>query len=199
MSHTAVGTTAVVLCGGAGRRFGSDKTRALLSGRPLLDHVLDGLPADWAVVCVGPERPTERPVRWAREEPAQGGPVAALAAALPLVHTPVVVLLGGDMPYAGPAVTPLAAELVSQTGGSKATVDAVVARDGDGRVQPLLAAYLTDSLRRTVPEATQGVALMRVLDALRTRTVPVEAPGSLDVDTPDDLVRARGARPRLAP
>ena len=72
--------TALVLCGGGSRRMGSDKTTATLGGATVLDHLLDGLPADWPLVVVGPERPTRRAVRWTRESPAGGGPVAAVAA-----------------------------------------------------------------------------------------------------------------------
>jgi molybdopterin-guanine dinucleotide biosynthesis protein A len=184
--------TAVVLCGGESRRFGSDKTRADLSGRTLLDHLLDDLPVDWPVICVGPQRPTSRPVRWVREEPPGGGPVAALAAALPEVRSPTVVLLGGDMPYAGPAAVRLAWALAegSDADGSRLP-EAVVARDGDGRVQPLLAAYRRDALDHALPEPAAGAALMRLLDALRVETVLVTAPDSLDVDTASDLAQAR--------
>jgi molybdopterin-guanine dinucleotide biosynthesis protein A len=184
--------TAVVLCGGESRRFGSDKTRADLSGRTLLDHLLDDLPVDWPVICVGPQRPTSRPVRWVREEPPGGGPVAALAAALPEVRSPTVVLLGGDMPYAGPAAVRLASALAegSDADGSRLP-EAVVARDGDGRVQPLLAAYRRDALDHALPEPAAGAALMRLLDALRVETVLVTAPDSLDVDTASDLAQAR--------
>ena len=95
-----VTTTAVVLCGGESRRFGSDKTRADLDGVPVLDVLLSSLPPGWDVLCVGPERPTSREaVRWTREDPPGGGPVAGLAAALTVVDSPVTVLLGGDMPY----------------------------------------------------------------------------------------------------
>ena len=90
--------TAVVLCGGTGRRFGGDKTRADLGGASVLDRLLAGIPADWPVLCVGERRPTARAVTWLREDPPGGGPVAALAAALPRVDTPVLVALGGDMP-----------------------------------------------------------------------------------------------------
>ena len=184
--------TAVVLCGGESRRFGSDKTRADLSGRTLLDHLLDDLPVDWPVICVGPQRPTSRPVRWVREEPPGGGPVAALAAALPEVRSPTVVLLGGDMPYAGPAAVRLAWALAegSDVDGSRLP-EAVVARDGDGRAQPLLAAYRRDALDHALPEPAAGAALMRLLDALRVETVLVTAPDSLDVDTASDLAQAR--------
>lgn len=178
--------TAVVLCGGAGRRFGGDKTRALLDEGSLLDHLLDDLPGGWVVVCVGGARPTNRAVRWCREDPPGGGPVAAVAAALPRVDGPVVVLLGGDMPYAaGPA-----GDLVSRLRDA-GDVDAVVARDGAGRLQPLLAAYRVDALRAAVPERPAGTPLMRLLDPLRTLVVPVGDDASLDVDTAEDLERAR--------
>ena len=178
--------TAVVLCGGAGRRFGSDKTRAQLAGTALLDHLLDGLPRGWPVVCVGEPRPTSRDVTWCREEPPGGGPVAAIAAALPLVDGPVLVLLGGDMPYAAGPAPELVATLAAAP-----DLDAVIGRDGDGRLQPLLAAYRTAALRAAVPEPAADSPLMRLLDALRTRVVPLPEGAALDVDTAEDLERAR--------
>lgn len=176
----------MVLCGGAGRRFGGDKTRADLGGTPLLDHLLGGLPGDWPVVCVGAERPTQRVVTWCREDPPGGGPVAGVAAALPLLVSPLLVLLGGDMPYAaGPAPA-----LVAALEGAP-DLDAVIGRDGDGRLQALLAAYRTAALRRAVPQPAAGTPLMRLLDPLRTRAVALGADASLDVDTAEDLARAR--------
>jgi len=183
--------TAVVLCGGASSRFGRDKTRAHLGDQSLLDHLLAGLPDDWPVVCAGPERPTPRAVQWVREHPPGGGPVAALAAALPCVATPLVVVLGGDMPYAAGPAPALAARLGASPG-----VDAVAARDGEGRTQPLLAAYRLEALTRVVPEAPAGTPLMRLLDALRVETVAADWPLTLDVDTPQDL---EAARHRLEP
>jgi molybdenum cofactor guanylyltransferase len=186
--------TAVVLCGGAGRRFGGDKTRADLAGMTVLDHVIDGLPVDWPVVCVGESRPTHRAVTWCREEPPGGGPVAGIAAALPHVGGPIVVLLGGDMPYAAGPAPGLAARLVEAPEGP--ALEAVLGRDGDGRLQPLLAAYRTAALRHAVPEPAAGIPLMRLVDALRTLAVPLPDAAALDVDTADDLERARH---RLAP
>ena len=56
--------TAIVLAGGQARRFGSDKLSAPFGDGTLLDALLSGLPEDWAVVCVGPDRPTQRALRW---------------------------------------------------------------------------------------------------------------------------------------
>jgi molybdopterin-guanine dinucleotide biosynthesis protein A len=187
-----VPTTAVVLCGGESRRFGSDKTRADLGGVPLLDALLSSLPVGWDVLCVGPERPTERRgVRWTRETPPGGGPVAGLAAALREVRAPVTVLLGGDMPYAGPVAVELAAAL-----GGVPDIDVVAGVDGEGRVQPLLAAYRTAALRAVLPEEPAGTPLRRLLDGLRVHRVDVPEQASRDVDTPEDL---DAARHRLAP
>jgi molybdopterin-guanine dinucleotide biosynthesis protein A len=178
--------SAVVLCGGEGRRFGGDKTRALLDGVTVLDRLLDDLPAQWPVICVGEPRPTNRAVQWCREDPPGGGPVAGIAAALLALDSPVLVLLGGDMPYAaGPAPALVAALWTA------ADLDAVIGRDGDGRRQPLLAAYRTAALRAAVPEPASGSPLMRLLDALRTKEVPVPEGTALDVDTAEDLERAR--------
>jgi molybdopterin-guanine dinucleotide biosynthesis protein A len=186
-SEPVVTTTAVVLCGGESRRFGSDKTRADLDGVPVLDTLLSSLPAGWDVLCVGPERPTGREaVRWTREDPPGGGPVAGLAAALAVVDTPVTVLLGGDMPYAGPVAAELAAHLDDVP-----DADAVAGVDGEGRVQPLLAAYRTSALRAALPETPAGTPLRRLLDGLRIEPRPVEGRASQDIDTPEDLQRAR--------
>jgi molybdopterin-guanine dinucleotide biosynthesis protein A len=179
-------TTAVVLCGGAGRRFGGDKTRALLDGVPVLDRVVGGLPPGWTVVCAGAQRPVARPVTWCREEPPGGGPVAALAAALPHVSSDVVVVLGGDMPYAAGSAPGLIDRLRAEP-----DTEGVVARDGDGRLQPLLAAYRTAALRAAVPDRPAGTPLMGLLDRIRTLVVPLAEPATLDVDTPEDLDRAR--------
>jgi molybdenum cofactor guanylyltransferase len=178
--------TAVVLCGGAGRRFGGDKTRAGLGGTTVLDHLLRALPPGWPVVCVGPSRPVARPVTWCREDPPGGGPVAALAAGVSLVRSATVVVLGGDMPYAAGAAPQVAGRLHGAP-----AVDAVVGRDGDGRLQPLLAAYRVEALRRVLPDDPAGTPLMRLLDPLRTAVVELPLPTAFDVDTPEDLARAR--------
>ena len=180
-------TTALVLCGGGSRRMGpdgSDKTAAVLGATTVLDHLLDALPADWPVVVVGPERPTHRRVRWTREAPAGGGPVAAVAAGLVLVDTELVVILAGDMPFAATAATRLAATLQATA------TDAAVAADPDGHANPLLAAYRTTAVKGALPHPPANVAARSLL-AVAHITVPVDEAESHDVDTPEALAAAR--------
>jgi molybdopterin-guanine dinucleotide biosynthesis protein A len=216
---------AVVLAGGGSRRWGGrDKTAADLSGRPVLAHVVQGLPADWPVVVVGPpdhpfaQAADPATVHWTREEPPGGGPVAGLAAGLAVLpeEVEIVVVLAGDLPFAGPAVPRLVAAL------SGSPADAVVGVDPGGRRQPLLGTYRTAPLRAalgTVGDAGRdgadadgtdadgtdadgdrgngdgtslaGRSLRSVLAGLRVEELPVSAEEAFDLDTPADLDATR--------
>lgn len=180
----------IVLCGGTSRRLqGRDKTRESLAGTTVMDHLLDALPSDWVVVCVGVERPTTRPVRWCRESPAGGGPVSGIAAGLETLEhlgAEICVVLGGDMPFAA-ATVPTLVETLS----ARPRLDAVLAADPDGRPQPLLAAYRWEALRTALPREPGGARLMGIVNTLATGTVACEANVTLDVDTPEALEQAR--------
>lgn len=199
---------AVVLAGGGSRRWGGrDKTAAELDGRPVLAHVVHGLPAGWPVIVVGPPgHPFARladpvTVRWTREDPPGGGPVAGLAAGLVLLpaEVDVVVVLAGDLPFAGPAVPRLVTALV----GSPA--DAVIGVDPGGRQQPLLGAYRAATLRAALgpgegragtgpaggDRGPAGRSLRSVLAGLRVEVLPVSAEEAFDLDTPTDLDAAQ--------
>lgn len=190
-----VGFDGVVLSGGKGRRFGADKTAVRLAGSSLLDRAVSALAAARRVVVVGPRdpAPVSGPVVVrVREDPPGGGPGAAIAAGLAEVSAPVVVVLAADLPFvdAGPVASLVAA--LEEAAGS---VDGVVPLDADGRSQPLLAAYRTDALRRAVAcqDELAGLSLRRLLAGL-SLVNPRELAGSgtlADVDTPEDLTRAR--------
>ncbi|GJF28981.1 hypothetical protein KNE206_16810 [Kitasatospora sp. NE20-6] len=182
--------------GAAGRLGGADKPGLEVGGRTLLDRVLDACAGARTTVVVGPARPVARPgVRWAREEPAGGGPVAAVAAGLAEVTAGRVLLLAADLPFLDPAT--LRRLLAALDDDPQA--QAAVLVDADGRDQPLTAAYRTDALRAAL--AALGTPahrpLRRLTGGLRTVRVPDTGAVALDCDTWDDLAlaRARAARP----
>jgi molybdopterin-guanine dinucleotide biosynthesis protein A len=191
---------AVVLAGGAARRLGggTDKPALTVGGLPLLDRVLAGCAGARGVVVVGPERATVLPVRWVREQPPGGGPVAAVAAALPQVTAGVLLLLAADLPFFSASVAEaLVAALAEEPGGEPA-VDAAVLVDADGRDQPLAAAYRAVPLRAALTALVAahggdpaGLPLRRLVGGLATRRLPDRTGAALDCDTWDDLARAR--------
>ena len=166
----------VVLAGGAAKRLGgAEKPELMVGGRRLLDIAVEALSGAETTMAVGTAIPTTRPVGWVREQPPGGGPVAALAAALPMLTAPTVVALAAEC--AGTA--------------------AVLAVDADGRDQPLLAGYPLAALRAVLPAEPHGVSLRAVVSALEAagpvRRVDLGGtpPVSWDCDTDADLQRAR--------
>lgn len=182
----------IVLGGGDSRRLGHDKLAALLGEVTVLDTLLAGLASALPgvpVSVVGPERATLLPVTWCREEPAGGGPVAGLAAALPLDPHAVVAVVAGDQPFAASALAPLGSALGSS--------DGAIGVDPSGRDQPLLAIYRCGPLRLAVGAQPAGQSVRSMLSRLTAVRVPLEGRWCLDVDTAADLdaVRRLGFSP----
>jgi molybdopterin-guanine dinucleotide biosynthesis protein A len=178
---------AVVLAGGAATRLdGVDKMLVEVGGVRLLDRAVAAVAGAERVIVVGDPRPGVRDVRWAREQPAGGGPVAALAAGLTLVESPRIVLLAADLPFV--ARRHVAALLDA--------LDAAPERDGamfvdpGGRDQLLLSGWRTGRLRAELPVEPAGAALRRVLAPLAVQRLPGEN-DLLDCDTPADVDAAR--------
>ncbi|GAB2688902.1 molybdenum cofactor guanylyltransferase [Kitasatospora kifunensis] len=194
---------AIVLAGGAARRLGgADKPRLTVGGRSLLERVLDACAAARTTVVVGPEGPgsessgtaaATRKLRWTREQPAGGGPVAAVAAALaePALRSPVLLLLAADLPFldAG-AVRRLVAALTDDEASGP---QAAMLVDAEGRDQPLAAAYRSAPLRAALDALGDpaGQPLRRLTGGLRTLRLPDPDGASQDCDTWEDLARAR--------
>ncbi|MWV49213.1 NTP transferase domain-containing protein [Rathayibacter sp. VKM Ac-2803] len=185
---------AVILAGGrASRLDGVDKPLLLLDGRTLLERVLATAEGAARTIVVGPPVPPALLGRAVavREDPPFGGPVAALAAALPLLeHEPApewVLLLAGDLVDPAPAVETL---LSTRTDGGAASLLAV---DRDGRTQFLLGLHRTRELARALRllDRVENASVRALLRPLPTLLVEVPAGSTDDVDDPADA-RAHG-------
>jgi molybdopterin-guanine dinucleotide biosynthesis protein A len=180
---------ALVLAGGAARRLGGeDKPALVVGGRTLLDRVLAACADARTTTVVGPARATARAVRWVREEPPGGGPVAGLAAGLAEVTAEVTLLLAADLPFLNAVTVHRLLDALSEP-----EVDAAVLIDADGREQLLTAAYRTVPLRDALAVVgdPDGARLRAVTSGLRTRLLPDTAGVAVDCDTWDDVERAR--------
>ncbi|MFD6230190.1 NTP transferase domain-containing protein [Streptomyces sp. NPDC060232] len=184
---------AIVLAGGAARRLGGvDKPALSVGGRALLDRVLDACPDALHTVVVGGRRPTARPVRWTREDPPGGGPVAALDAGLRETTAGLVLVLSADLPFLD-CETVRALLAAADAHGT----DGAMLRDPDGRGQPLVAAYRAEPLRREIALlATEhgglgGLPLRALTAELELASVEAQPLASFDCDTWDDLSLAR--------
>ena len=208
---------AVVLAGGASRRFGRDKLVADLDGMTLLDRVLDGLP-DVDVIVVGPPRPVVRAVRFVREDPPGGGPAAAMVTGLraalsgssaarsgpscaasgsPGAPAEIFWVLPGDTPDAGRAAIELDRALRSTP-----TAPAVVAVDGADRRQPLQLALRRTAVDQLIliagPRGGQDASARRLVAGLDPAPLQqrVDATAHADIDTQQELAEWLAARGR---
>jgi molybdopterin-guanine dinucleotide biosynthesis protein A len=189
--------TAVVLDGGRASRLGGiDKPGLDVGGASLRRRAVAAVADADRVLLVGPPAAEDGALlgdRVARvlEVEGYGGPLSALAAAVPAIATDVVVVLAADLvdpdPLPGALLTALA-ELVD--------ADAVVSVGPDGRPQWLVSAYRTAALRSTLDEMASDAPLhgRRFADLLDVLGwAPVRTAAVRDVDTPDDLAAARAA------
>jgi len=187
---------AVVLAAGASRRFGSAKMLAPLTGRPVLQHVLDAVAEAGltdVVVILGDQSAAIRDaVTWRAERIEVNprpldGPSSSLrigldAAAEDRTIEAVLVLLG-DQPTVRPAV--IAAVIAAAGTASKPIVRVRYA--ADGAPNPVL-------LLRAAWALAAGLSgdrgLGPLLAARPDLVAEVAAPGANpDIDTPEDLAR----------
>jgi molybdopterin-guanine dinucleotide biosynthesis protein A len=189
---------AIVLAGGASRRFGRDKLAEPVRGRPLLEHAIDAVrPVAGSIVVVlapGDERHVPPDVRVVHDPIAHQGPLAGVVVGLSTLDAGVerVIVLGGDMASVAPAVL---ADLLARVADPR--VASAWLRDDEGHERPLPLAL------RVSEAAAQAVALLATserrlralplaLDAVAVPPVvwrPLDPDGATlrDVDTPEDL------------
>ncbi|MGU3431496.1 NTP transferase domain-containing protein [Actinomycetes bacterium M1A6_2h] len=187
---------AVVLAGGRGSRMGGiDKPALVVAGTSLLQRAIASVASCERVVVVGPRRElnaTTREVLWVREEPAHGGPVAALAAGVAALDREgttgsSVVVLAADMPWVSESdVRTLVEHLESDE-----SIDAVFASDADEVTQYLYGVWRGHALRRALGDGTD-VSGRSMRSLLPQRIATVRTGTSADIDTASDLDDALG-------
>ena len=164
----------IVLSGGTNKRFGSDKSQALLKGVTLLDHVLSYIPAGIKTVIVGKD---------VFEQPPLGGPVAGIARGVQEVDTEYVAIAAVDMPY-GSSLFPQLLKAI--------TDDAAMPVDSQGFKQPLCGIYRRQALLAALAKLgdVHGQSMRALCDLLVIDEVKVDAGALVDIDTPEDLINA---------
>lgn len=186
-----------LLAGGRSRRFGSDKARAQVHGKPLIRRVAERLwpelPLEWVVVVADePHRYADLSLRTIADPAPHQGPMQGLATALShyLTHggTGWVLLSACDLTQPSPDwVSPLCeAQTVSGSRQSVAYVDA------DGRWQPLPSLHHVDALPALRAALAAGErSLCRWLDQADAHAIKLPKGNNTvpSANTPDELQR----------
>lgn len=177
--------TGLILAGGASRRFGQDKARAPVGGRPMVARVHAALAAVTAEVLLSVrtgDDPYGLPVRVVRDPVPGAGPLAGLVAGLRACRTDWLLVVACDMPLVTPAA------LAALAGACAPGVQAVVAEAG-GRRHPLCAVYHRAVRPHAEAHLAAGrLALHALLDVLDpVRIVPLPEAAVHNVNRPDDL------------
>ncbi|MGX1882304.1 NTP transferase domain-containing protein [Streptomyces sp. NPDC055287] len=190
---TATAYDAIVLAGGAAKRLGGvDKPGVRVGGRTLLDRVLGVCRGAGTTVVVGGRRATVRAVEWAREEPAGGGPLAALDAGVRRTAAGSLLVLSADLPFIHPGTVQRLLDALDSPG-----AEAALLVDPGGRDQPLVAAYRAEPLRRelallaTEHGGLAGLPLRLLTHELALTRVAAGPLDSFDCDTWEDIAAAR--------
>lgn len=183
---------AIILAGGRARRLGGiDKSALVYGSATLLEHALCSVADAAPIVIVGDIEP---PPAWAArvivtaESPRFAGPAAATIAGLDALTRPraqFTAVLAADQPLVASALPLLleALDCAPFAGG-------VIAVDGEGHRQPLLAVYSTAALALAGAEARSSGSLENLgMHALTAKIMLVEVPLPAglcaDVDTPE--------------
>lgn len=188
---------AVVLAGGRSTRLhGENKATVLLDGGRLVDRVLRASQEHGAkrLIVVGPSETATLPHRVVREHPPFGGPLAAIAAAIPEVTAPFMLLLSCDLVHPSDAVRQIFEVPQSEEPWwGQPHIDGAILIDADGRPQWLTGCYRTDSLRKRLREIekVEDQPVRRLVEPLRLARVVADPHLTDDIDTPEDLRTAR--------
>jgi molybdopterin-guanine dinucleotide biosynthesis protein A len=188
---------AILLAGGRGSRMGGvNKPLLEVAGTTLLDAALGAARAAGCdpILVVGAPDEAHADLTWVREDPPFTGPAAAIVAALPSIAAPWTLVMACDLPRAS--------EVVQALLGAPPTADGVCLVDESGRRQWLAGIYRTGALRHAaaaIPDAGRHASARALLGSLAIAEVAASEAVAFDIDTWDDLSRARGHETKEEP
>ncbi len=196
---------AIVLAGGRGRRLGgADKASIRLRDERLIDRAVGAARRIGVerIVVVGPRGATDADAVSVREDPPFSGPLAALAAGLAALESGSaeagdraewVLLLACDLEHPGAVCDALASALARARDDDRLR-DGVLLEDPGGRSQWLAGVYRRSALRDGLDAAGGELAdlpLRLAFSRAELIRCPATAEVTADIDTPEDLERAR--------
>jgi molybdopterin-guanine dinucleotide biosynthesis protein A len=201
MSHDVIGA---VLAGGLGRRIGGDKPSLLVEGQTLVRNAVDALRSaglDVALV-LRPGQPvplTSHTAAIVRDQVESAGPLGGLHALLTWLPTQWALVIACDQPFLSPAL------LQGLLAKAPLDVDVVCGQPGNA-LEPFPGLYRRSCLPAIEEMLARGArSLQDLLAVARAEALPFERVrrwdpellSYLNVNTPDDLARARGIAARL--
>ncbi|QIG39854.1 NTP transferase domain-containing protein [Microbacterium sp. 4R-513] len=197
---------AILLAGGRATRVdGAVKPLFDVGGRTLLSRAVDAARAAQAhpLVVAAPVLDESLEVEWVADDPPFGGPVAGIVAAFGRSdlweRAPEwTFVLACDLPQVGAAVERLASDVVLLP----ADTEGLCLADASSRPQWLTGVYRTRALReaaRAMPHAGRHAPVRELLADLAVAVVAASDDLTADVDTWEDLHRAREAAARGTP
>lgn len=189
---------AILLAGGRATRLdGAVKPLLDVGGRSLLTRAVDAAHAVGArpVVVAAPVLDESLEVEWVREDPPFGGPVAGIVAALThpgLAQTDWTLVLACDLARPDLAVARLLSDLALLPGDT----EGLCLADASSRPQWLTGVYRTRLLgeaARSIRDEGRDAPVRQLLDDLAIAVIAASDHLTADVDTWEDLERARAA------
>jgi len=191
--------TGVVLCGGAGKRFGgADKPLELLHGLPLVQHVCERLAAQVAHVVISCNRNADTYRRFGDvivDGITDRGPLAGVLAGMEAATTDFVFVCPGDAPL-------LSRTLVARLRAVLDSTDTDVAYPDDGEQRQHLFMLVRRSLREALSDyldaGRRAVHTFVQLQRCAIVDGPFDSDCFTNVNTADDLAQLAASIPARA-
>jgi molybdopterin-guanine dinucleotide biosynthesis protein A len=186
--------TGVVLCGGAGRRFGGDDKPLLdLGGRPLLAHVLDRLEAQVDQLMISANRNLDAYEGFGQRVVVDRfddrGPLAGILAAAEIANTDLLFTCPGDSPLLPMDLVSRMAPLLTER------VNVVIPNDGERTQHLFMLLRRQDALDIGGYLDSGARSVHGWVESLEHAELSVSEPDVfLNVNTPEDLSGLKTSR-----